>query len=301
MKLIVNHLAMTCAAILALVVADKGVGAPPLLIDIKRAGSGTPATPQEFTAAGVEEDLSGATVAYVGVPSAAGSGFAVTGLVFTFSSQFTASYDVGPLGSDRNSSGNALLDSYVYLDSLGAGRGPATVTVSGLASHLVPQTRYRLYLFGTAGSNQAQNAEFTFPPSGVTKTTLVPGALRGASVSFYFTTGSVVTNSIAFTWARAGTNQYSAFNGIAITVAQFQTVQVPRITRIGINEGAMDLLFDGKTGHYYVLESTPDLKSWTPLALTPVAEESDWRFLDTNTVAGTSARFYRISSQLSSD
>lgn len=300
MKLNITPLALTCAIVWGSAAGDRSVGAVPLLIDIMRAGQGAAATPQDFAAAGVEENLGGATVARVGVPSTAGSSFGAAGLVFTFSNPYNASYDVSLLGSEEHTSGNALLDSYVYLNSLGSGPGPVTVTISGLRNILSPQTRYRFYLFGTAGSDQNQNARFTFLPGGITKTTLVPGAMSAASVSFYFTTGSVVSNSIAFTWARVGTDQYSAFNGIAITVAQFQTAPIPKISRIAKVRGAVSILFDGETGLDYVLETSPDLKTWTPLALTPVVEQNDWEFIDTNRETGVGSRFYRIKAQLPS-
>lgn len=301
MKLNITPLALTCAILWGSAAGDTSIAAVPLLVNITRAGQGAPATPQDFAAAGVKENLSGATVASVGVPSTAGSSFGVAGLVFAFSNPFNASYDVSPWGSDQSACGNALLDSYVYLNSGGLGPGPVTVTISGLRNILSPGTRYRFYLFGTAGSNQNQNAEFTFPPGGVTKTTLVPGGTSAASASFYFTTGSVVSDSIAFTWARVGTDQYSAFNGIAITVAQFQTAPVPNISRIAKVGGAVDILFHGETGRDYVLETSLDLKTWTPLPLTPVVEQNDWEFIDTNTETGMGSRFYRVKAQLSSN
>ncbi len=200
-----------------LITFATGVGAAPILIDINRTGQGNTATAAEFVAAGVTEDLTGASVVGINVPSTTGNAFSGGGLTFSFSSPFTASYDVGLLGSDSFRSNNSLLDSYVYLNAGGPGPGPANVTVSGLSAKLEPNTSYRLYLFGSAGRNANQNSEFTFPLTGVTQTTHVPGTLSDAVVASSFTTGSIVSNTLTFKWSRVGTNTYAAFNGLAIT------------------------------------------------------------------------------------
>ncbi|MEZ5305211.1 MAG: hypothetical protein R3F11_31895 [Verrucomicrobiales bacterium] len=223
-------------------------GALPLLIDINRAGSGNTATASEFAAAGVEESLSGASVTGISVPSAPGFGFTGGGITFTFSDTYTASYDVGSQGANLSPSHNSLLDSYVYLNRDGEGGGPVVVSVAGLSIYLQPLTRYRLYLFGAAGENEAQTASFSFPISSPTKITGVPGDPSDATVSFYFMTGPVVSDVISFGWARVGTQQYSALNGIAITRATYQTAQPPVITKFELVSDDVQIQFLGIRG-----------------------------------------------------
>ena len=193
------------------------VNAETILIDINRTGMGSTATAAEFTAAGVAEDLTGAAVNGIDVISDAGNSFSGGGVTFSFSSDYAASFDVSAAASNINPSGNSLLDSYVYFWRTTANAGPADVTLSGLSGSLDANTDYKLYLFGSAGLNADQNSEFTYPLAGTTKTTGVPGALSDASVSFDFSTGGTVDDTLAFHWSRIGANEFAVLNGIAIS------------------------------------------------------------------------------------
>ena len=185
----------------------------PILIDFNRDNQGDPATktalPEEFTAAGVAEDLTDATVIGINLPNVVSSNFEGGGVTFDFSEPFRGPYDNGTSGSE-------LLSSYIYFNKDYV--GPADVTLSGLTELLDANTNYKLYLFGTAGTGAGENSEFTY--GGVTQTTAVPTGVEDlavAAVSFDFSTGGTVEDTLVFGWSRVGENVHAAFNGLAIT------------------------------------------------------------------------------------
>lgn len=172
------------------------------------------ATNSDFTALGVSEDLTGATVSQVIASTNSTMSDGTVSLSYLTGIAYNAFGDTSP---------NAVLSDYLYLQD-GAEGGPVTMQISGLSGVLAANTTYSLYLFG-AGNNTDQGASFTF--DSITKDTTSAATAPEATAKFNFTTDAVVSDTLNFDWARTGSNTYSGFNGFAI-------VAVPEPATIGL-------------------------------------------------------------------
>lgn len=184
-----------------LALTTLGVQADAFLWDLgistNSANNGTIA---DFTALGVTEDLTGATVSQI---------LASTNSAMT-DGTITLSYLSGVAqNSNAYIEPNGVLVDYLYLQD-GDAAGPVNMQISGLSSALQPNTTYGFYLIGL-GDAADQTAVFTYGGTPLTTTSADP------AVRFSFVTdASVSDDTLAFTWAREGANTYSGFNGFAI-------------------------------------------------------------------------------------
>lgn len=168
----------------------------------------------DFTALGVSEDLTGASVSQV---------IASTNSTMT-DGTVSLSYLTGiAYSAFGGTDDNAVLADYLYLQD-GAEAGPVTLQISGLSGLLDGNTTYALYLIG-AGNNTDQGASFTF--DSITKSTTSAATDPDAAVRFTFTTAATAADTLDFTWERIGSNTYSGFNGFAIAA-------VPEPATIGL-------------------------------------------------------------------
>jgi regulation of enolase protein 1 (concanavalin A-like superfamily) len=168
-----------------------------------------PATVAGFVNAGVEEDLTEATVFNVVGDT--------TGLVATDNRDISLTYLTGGAGNSNGlGSGfaNDLLNQYHYYWS--NTQGPSTLEISGLSGVLNPSSVYKLYVFGT-GDAANQNSIFTFDGTSVTTDGSAPPANPDQRVAvFTFNTGATVSDTLEFEWARVEANRFAGFNGFAI-------------------------------------------------------------------------------------
>ncbi len=172
------------------------------LIDFQ-ATNGVDATLTDFTTAGVAEDITGGSIDVF----EAGVNGTLTGgtgnVTVAFTSTTPQAYTWGPSGT------NSVVYDGAYLTS---GKGPSTVTVSNIT--IAAGTTYKLYIWGAATS-AGQEGSFTFDGS-----TIVAGSpTRATPAVFTFdsTTTGVTGSSVAFQFARTGSNSFGVINGIAIT------------------------------------------------------------------------------------
>jgi hypothetical protein len=189
-----------------------------ILWDINElSGTANDGTLADFSALGITEDLTGATVTQV---NASTNGvMSGGGITLSYTNGFAHS-----ITSYTNVNNNVLRD-YVYLQDGGAA-GPVTMQISGLNALLSANTTYSFYLIGSGERNEfEQGAEFTF--NSVTLTTTSQGTLSDSVAKFSFTTGSVVGDTLEFNWDRVGSNTWSGFNGFAIAA-------VPEPATIGL-------------------------------------------------------------------
>lgn len=173
------------------------------------------ATNSDFTALGITEDLTGATVSQVIASTNSTMSDGTISLSYISGLAFNAFGDTGS---------NPVLGDYLYLQD-GEEAGPVTMQISGLNGVLVENTTYALYLIGAGnGTDPDQGALFTF--DSISKSTTSAGTDPEATARFTFT--ATAADTLDFTWERLGvSNTYSGFNGFAI-------VAVPEPATIGL-------------------------------------------------------------------
>lgn len=142
-------------------------------------GGGPTATAADFTAMGVLEDLTGATV--VGMNTTVSGG----GVSIATTTQF-ANY--------KTDYGNDLGNDYVYIrgDREPWASTTTTLTISGLTATLDASTTYAFYLFGVADPNQFSTFDF----GGDIKTT----DASNPSVRYELTTAATVADTLTLDW-----------------------------------------------------------------------------------------------------
>ena len=158
-------------------------------------GSGPTATVADFTAMGVLEDLTGATV--VGMNTSVSGG----GVSIASSNNYSGNY--------QQATGNNLERDYVHIRN---DQDPwqsviTTLTISGLTDTLDASTTYAFYLFGKGGANEFST--FDFGGDIKTTTELDP------SVRYEFTTAATVADTLILDWTQGGTSKFAPMNGIA--------------------------------------------------------------------------------------
>ena len=154
-------------------------------------GSGPTATVADFTAMGVLEDLTGATV--VGMNTSVSGG----GVSIASSNGYSGNY--------QQATGNNLERDYVHIRKPGI--ASSTLTISGLTATLDASTTYAFYLFGVGGANEFSTFDF----GGDIKTTTA----LDPSVRYEFTTGATVADTLILDWTQGGTSKFAPMNGIA--------------------------------------------------------------------------------------
>ncbi len=184
------------------------------------------ATAEDFTAAGVTEDITGVAVANVIGTSDSGSTSTdeETGISLTLTDNASRS----PFASRFDTSayaGTAITKEYIVLTGrpsrLG---GPILMRIGGLANHLTANTAYSFYLWGT-GDLQGQNSTFEFNGETQVVSDADPTASDASDfmVKYTFSTGSIVADTLDFKWSMTADNRkrpsYAGFNGFAIVPA----------------------------------------------------------------------------------
>ena len=192
---------MTIGVVLAGVLSSQAL---PVLWDFNEtSGGANDGTVADFVELGVTEDLTGATVSQI----TASTNAAMT------DGTISLSYLSGMAQSATSYlKSNVVLADYLYLQD-GANGAPVEFRISGLASVLLANTTYSLYLIG-AGDNTDQGSQFTF--NTVTKSTISAATAPEAVAKFSFVTGAVAPDTLDFTWERIGSNTWGGFNGLAI-------------------------------------------------------------------------------------
>jgi hypothetical protein len=182
------------------------VDTSPILWDfgVPSNGSDIPSTAADFTAAGVTEDLTGATVFNIeGAQSMLDEGVSVD------LSNYAGTYI--PSGS-YTGAGAALMKEYIYHT------GSSDITIGGLSGRLETSTAYSLYLWGK-GDALDQTATFIFEGTSITTGTndVFTSDAGNFMAKFSFTTDASVADSLTIGWDRNA--EFTAFSGFAIVPA----------------------------------------------------------------------------------
>jgi hypothetical protein len=219
--------------------AVSAVSAAPILWDINSPSDveTVDSTVADFTAAGVTQDLTGATVQNVAGSQNMSSGGTTVSLssgASMYGNNTVLTYN-----------GGTIVQEYLSVRDVDIDATPITVTIGGLATQLDANTDYNLYIWGI-GDNSDQEGTFIFNgerKSGAADIHPTTGTTE-ASVflnTFTFNTGGTVSDTLAFDWGvgdYVGSREYAGFNGFAI-------VAVPEPATfglIGIVGGAMLLI-----------------------------------------------------------
>ncbi len=161
--------------------------------------TGSTATAADFTSMGVSEDLTGASVNVMTVPTL--SSVTGGGLTISFSNPFKG-------GGKYGTSANALEDDYIFLNQ-NTGSASTVGTISGLSITLDANTTYSFYLFARGGATN-QTSTFTYDGTELsTNDTTTPYA------KYTYTTGAVVADTLEFNWKPVGAQTYGVINGFA--------------------------------------------------------------------------------------
>lgn len=221
---------LTCMAAAA---AVQLAGAAPILWDLSSSDpANIDSVAADFTAAGVAEDITGASVLNVEGTTASGSTMTATnGVTLTLTDNKAQGLAVN--SATMTGAGSSILKEYIYLRS-GSNKspGPIVMQIGGLGSQLDADTDYALYLWGigdNAEEGALQNASFTFNGETQVVSSVDPDDQDASNymAKFTFNTGSTVSETLDFTWARDGDNLYAGFNGFAI-------VAVPEPATLGM-------------------------------------------------------------------
>jgi hypothetical protein len=207
----------------------------PILWDIGRAtdGANIPSTVADFVAAGVSEDLSGATVSNV-----EGAQNMVSGDITVDLSTYRGTYL--PSGTYAGA-GASLMKEYLWHT------GSSEIVIGGLSRRLTPNTEYNVYVWGK-GDGLDQTATFSF--EGTSSTTATNDVFTSDATNFLakfsFTTDLTVADTLSIGWDR--NSEYTALNAFAI-VAIDPTIEMP-IDELGTSPAAvnpLDLTTEGTT------------------------------------------------------
>jgi hypothetical protein len=209
--------------------AVSAVSAAPILWDITDA-SANHAVVADFTAGGVSEDLTGATVQNV-IGKNNSTMTDTNGVTLSYISGSSVNTSVN--GADMTGvAGGMITKDYLYIRD---NSEPVQMQIGGLSSSLTANTDYSFYIWGV-GDNVGQSASFAF--GGVTNAiqSLDPDVNSADNfvAAFSFTTGNTVDDTLDFDWDRTDT-RWAGLNGFAI-------VAVPEPATfglIGIVGGAM--------------------------------------------------------------
>lgn len=202
------------------------VCAEPILFNIIDRRTVVNASVADFTAAGVTEDLSGATLSNVRGKAIGGeSMFGSNGVSLTLEHDA-----VGPYAnaSTMTGAGSNLLQNYIALRDNGISN---TATIGGLSSELISNTDYILYLWGI-GDKTKQNSTFTYGSGAPITVGVTDPTNESASTymaKFTFKTGRVVADSLRFEWDRSRQSPYGGFNAFAIVKADRTSIPEPGI------------------------------------------------------------------------
>lgn len=202
-----KHKLLTCIAAAA---AVQFVTAAPILWDITvDSDYSTNADVADFTAAGVSEDLTGASVSTV-LGAVSGTMTADNGVTLSFADGESAKGTYAN-ENEMTGAGAALICDYINTKN----NGPLTMTIGGLSSQLEADTTYSFYLWGI-GDSEDQNSTFTFGGTEITVGSADPDNADASDymAEFTFTTESTVSDTLEFIWDDS--NERSALNGFAI-------------------------------------------------------------------------------------
>lgn len=192
---------------LAAIAAVGTASANPILWDIAPTNNASQvaATVADFIAAGVTEDLTGATVANV------------NGAQIMTSGNITLSLNRGVAvhasGAEYTGEGSALIRDYMYIRD----GTQATGTVSGLSLELDPSTAYSFYIWGK-GDNVDQYSTLTYDGTPIDISNADPFTTDADNfvAKYTFTTGTTVDDTLEFLWDNNNPSRYRAINGFAI-------------------------------------------------------------------------------------
>ncbi|MDF7799222.1 hypothetical protein P4C99_07080 [Pontiellaceae bacterium B1224] len=246
---------------------------------ITTAAASINATVEDFTDAGVTEDLTGASVSHV-LGSANTTMTDANGVTLSYASGTArATYQNA---ATMTGAGAPLIKDYINTRD----NGPITMQIGGLSSHLVADSTYSFYLWGI-GDSVDQNSTFTF--DGI-EITVGAGEPDDADASNYmakytFTTGLTVPDTLDFIWDDR--NQRAALNGFAIV--RVPNAAVGRISLEIISGGTeVALRFATSANGIYGVKASDNL-----------AIESSWNNIMTD-IPGTGGEVI-ITNSLSAD
>lgn len=223
-----RHLLVLAAAGLMASVAS----ATPVLIDFTVGGS-QPAAAADFTAAGVTEDISGASVINVGLTAGfdynmwhSGGHIGGNASISVVAPTGTSVWETGGLKTSGGAIGTAgkVFDEGLYTDG-----NPTYFKVTGLNSSLDPNTDYKAYLFVNAISWDSSTHHYQMDYDAAQATGNVSA---GSYLVLPFTTGATVAD-LTVTYSQSG--DYPVATALAI-------VAVPEPAAAGLVAGLGGLL-----------------------------------------------------------
>ncbi len=234
-----------------------GVPAPgPILWDIgiPSSASDIPSTVDDFIAAGVTEDLTGAAASNVEAAQTMSDGGVTVSL-----SAFAGSYIPG---TTYTGAGASIMKEYIY------NKGSSVITISGLSTKLEADTEYRLYLWGK-GDAAEQTAKFTFEDAEITTSTndVFTSDAADFMAKFSFTTDLTAADTLTIEWDNVST--YTAFSGLAIVPLLNPNPTVGDVFCEVVSGGtSIALSFYTTSGYLYSIEAAQDLiyGPWSTIA-----------------------------------